>query len=68
MLKIETLKEIANDYAAKLATPIYIGIRAGYLENEAAVRELASDKFIIDTPMGIVQQFTKAHLSNEKPA
>jgi CRISPR-associated protein Cst2 len=67
-LKIETLQEIARDYAGKLATPIYIGIRTGYLQNEEAIKALASDVFIIDTPMGIVQQFTKSYLSNEETA
>jgi CRISPR-associated protein Cst2 len=64
MLKIEALREIAKDYADKLATPIYIGIRSGYLENEAEVKALAGDVFIIDTPIGIVQTFSENYLKS----
>jgi len=39
-LKVETLKEIAKDYADRIATPIYIGIRKGYLKNETDVLQL----------------------------
>ncbi|OYT61331.1 hypothetical protein B6U67_05990 [Methanosarcinales archaeon ex4484_138] len=36
------LKEIASDYADRLVTPVYVGIRKGYLnpENEETVRAL----------------------------
>ncbi|MBK8656655.1 MAG: hypothetical protein IPN20_22710 [Haliscomenobacter sp.] len=49
-IKIDCLKEIAKDYAGKLATPIYIGIRKGYLQNEEAVRALNGGEFVVDTP------------------
>jgi len=63
-LKIETLMEIVKDYSDKLTTPIYIGIRKGYLENETELRNLAEkSKITIDTPIGIVNQFTLAHLN-----
>jgi CRISPR-associated protein Cst2 len=61
-LKIETLKEIAADYAGKLSTPIYIGIRTGYLQNEDEVKALDGIGFVVDTPLGIVQKFNEAHL------
>lgn len=61
-LKIETLKEIAVDYAGKLATPIYIGIRTGYLQNEDDVKALDGHGFVVDTPLGIVQKFIETHL------
>jgi CRISPR-associated protein Cst2 len=61
-LKIACLQEIAKDYAAKLATPIYIGIRTGYLQNEDDVKALDGKGFVVDTPLGIVQKFTEAHL------
>mgnify|MGYP000093562336 CR=1 FL=1 len=61
-LKIETLQEIAKDYAAKLATPIYIGIRTGYLQNEEDVKSLNGLGFVVDTPLGIVQKFTETYL------
>jgi CRISPR-associated protein Cst2 len=61
-LKINCLQEIQSDYASKLATPIYVGIRTGYLQNEDAVRALTEKGFVIDTPLGIVQKFIEAHL------
>ncbi|MBK9336385.1 MAG: type I-B CRISPR-associated protein Cas7/Cst2/DevR [Lewinellaceae bacterium] len=61
-LNLATLQEIAQDYAAKLAGKIYIGIRTGYLENEADIRNLDPNVFVVDTPAGIVKQFTEAHL------
>lgn len=62
-LKIEALKEIAADYAGKLATPIYIGIRTGYLQNEEEVKALNGQTFVVDTPLGVVKKFTEAHLN-----
>lgn len=62
-LNIETLKQIANDFKDKLATPIYIGIRAGYLQNEEEIK-LIGEGFIIDSPQGIVNQFTNGYLKN----
>ena len=62
-LNIDILKQLAADYQAKLATPIFIGIRSGYLQNEEAVK-LIGDGFIIDSPIGIVSQFNQQFLSN----
>ena len=62
-LKIEALKQIKADYQSKLATPIFIGIRSGYLQNEEAINKLTSEGFIIDSPVGVVNQIIKAHLS-----
>jgi CRISPR-associated protein Cst2 len=62
-LKINTLLEIARDYSTKLSTPIYIGIRSGYLQNEEEIKALSSDKFVIDSPVGVVQAFVNSHLS-----
>lgn len=61
-LKIEALDEIQNDFSSKLATPIYLGIRTGYLENEAEVKALSGQNFIVGTPIGIVQNFIEKHL------
>ncbi len=46
ILKIETFKEILKDYADRIATSVFIGIRAGYLKNETEVRELAGSYII----------------------
>lgn len=62
-LNIETIRQIAKDYKDKLATPIYIGIRTGYLQNEEDVKALG-DGFVIDSPIGIVNQFNEKHLKN----
>ncbi|MBW3470441.1 type I-B CRISPR-associated protein Cas7/Cst2/DevR [Arthrospiribacter ruber] len=62
-LNIETLKQIAQDFKEKLATPIYIGIRSGYLQNESEVKVLG-EGFIIDSPQGVTIKFTENHLKN----
>lgn len=62
-LNIDILKQIATDYKEKLATPIYIGIRSGYLQNEEEVKALGNG-FIVDSPVGIVNQFNQKYLSN----
>jgi len=41
ILKTETFKEIVKDYADRIATPVFVGIRSGYLKNEGEVRDLA---------------------------
>lgn len=46
ILKIETFKEILKDYADRIATSVFIGIRSGYLKNETEVRELAGSYII----------------------
>ena len=38
-LKIETFKEIISDYSDRIAKPVLIGIRSGYLKNEDAVKK-----------------------------
>jgi CRISPR-associated protein Cst2 len=39
-LKVDTLKEIAKDYADRIVSPIFIGVRKGYLKNESEVLQL----------------------------
>lgn len=41
VFKVETFKEVIRDYADRIATPVLLGIRAGYLRNEEDVRNLA---------------------------
>lgn len=62
-LNIETLKQIAEDFKDKLATSIYIGIRAGYLQNESEVKEIG-ERFIVDSPQAIAAKFIENHLKN----
>ena len=61
-LNIPLIEELAKDYSEKLATPIYIGIRQGYLENEEEVKALAEKGFIVDSPVAVVLSFIKNHL------
>ena len=66
IIKIETLKEIVSDYEDRLVTPVYIGIRSGYLNpvNEDAIHALAGDKspFIVNTPINATKAFVSSHL------
>lgn len=60
-LNLDVIKQIASDYSSKLATPIYIGIRAGYLHNEDDVKALGAG-FVVDSPIGIVNKFNENYL------
>lgn len=61
ILNIDALKEIADDYKTKLATPIYIGIREGYLQNEEEVKTIG-EEFVVKSPIGAVNEFISNHL------
>lgn len=65
ILNVDLLLELAEDYKDKFATPIYIGIRTGYLQNEEEVKDKLKGNFVVDTPVGIVNQFTEKYLKNE---
>lgn len=65
-IKIDMLREIIGDYANRLVTPVYIGLRTGYLEagNEARLREeLAPGKMPhpveITTPLQAVERMVE---------
>jgi CRISPR-associated protein Cst2 len=64
ILDTKVLLQLAEDYKAKLATPIYIGIRAGYLQNEEEARSLG-EAFVVASPVEIVNRFTQNYLKNE---
>lgn len=40
-LNTQRLKEIVADYASRIVTPVFVGIREGYLDNQDEVRELS---------------------------
>lgn len=61
-LNIPLIEELANDYAHKLATPIHIGIRNGYLGNEEQVKALAGKGFVVDSPVAVVRSFIETYL------
>ncbi len=66
-LNMETLKEVILDYKDRIMTPVYIGIRTGYLSNEKDIKEHIEDinkeinpnKIIISTPINAIKEFTK---------
>jgi CRISPR-associated autoregulator DevR family len=41
IFKTETFTEVIKDYGDRIVTPVFLGIRTGYLKNEENVRELA---------------------------
>ncbi len=64
-LKVETLREIVRDYSDRLTTNVYIGIRKGYLKNEADVLKLSGTQekgivFAVTTPVEAAEQMAKA--------
>jgi len=64
ILNIELLLELSNDYKDKLATPIYVGFRKGYLQNEEEINEKLKEGFVLASPVEIVNQFNKNYLTN----
>jgi CRISPR-associated protein Cst2 len=61
-IDVDALKEIVRDYKDKICTPVYIGIRTGFLKNEDEVRrELTRDDgFIVTTPIDAAKQLTES--------
>ncbi len=61
--KKETLKEIINEYADRMVTPVYIGIRKGFLANEdelhALAQELGKEKIVVTTPREAMAQLAE---------
>ena len=65
ILDIDLLLELQKEYKERLATPIYVGIRKGYLQNENDVNEKLKDGFTVGTPVSIVNEFIQNYLKNE---
>lgn len=62
-LKVETLKEVIEDYKPKLATPIYIGFRSGYLENESKIKDLEKEHNVkTGSPIAMANSFIENYL------
>jgi CRISPR-associated protein Cst2 len=64
-LKVDTLREIARDYSGRIVTPIFVGVRKGYLKNETDVLQLGkgeekSVSFKITTPIDSADQMAQA--------
>lgn len=65
IIKIETLKEIISDYRNRLATPVFIGVRKGYLhpDNEVALENFAAENSNIAklaSPVEAINNLTEA--------
>lgn len=63
ILKIDTLKEVIRDYSDRIVTPVFMGIRKGYLKNEAEVLKLLPEgnvALIVTTPVDAAEQMAKA--------
>lgn len=64
-VKIEMLKEVISDYASRLVTSVFIGIRTGYLEaeNEKQLRAAFSESQVprveIVTPLQAIERLTQ---------
>lgn len=62
IIKLETLKQIIADYQDRIVTPVYIGIRLGYLhpENEAELMNWAKDNETVQvlSPIAAVNELT----------
>lgn len=57
-INIKALKEIVKDYQDRICTPIFVGIRAGFLKNEEDVLQSLTrqDGFIVTTPIDAAHQ------------
>lgn len=56
-INTKRLKEIVADYNDRIITPIFVGIRTGYLENEEEVCSLQdNERFKITTPLQALTQ------------
>ena len=43
VFKIKTFKEVISDYADRIAVPVLLGIRAGYVKNEDEITTQTKD-------------------------
>lgn len=64
-LKLDTLKEIVADYADRIVTRVFVGIRMGYLhpESERQLKEWANEAnspILLTTPIQAVTRLTEA--------
>lgn len=66
LLKINTLRQIIEDYRDKFATPVYIGIREGYLQNEEDVKALSDNiAIVVGSPISVAQSFISNYLTTK---
>jgi len=65
IMDVDLLLELQKDYKEKLATPIFIGFRKGYLQNEDEIADRLKEGFTVGSPVSIVNQFVQNYLKNE---
>ena len=60
-IDVDALKEIVSDYKDRIVTPVYIGIRTGFLKYEEELRRELNrmDGFIVTTPREAARQLTE---------
>lgn len=61
VLNIDLLKELIDDYKDRIETPVYIGIRKDYLENDEQIQNLNEYngiKIIIGTPINVCSKIS----------
>lgn len=62
-LRVETLREVINEFADRIVTPVYVGIRKGFLANETAVyalaEELGKERIVVTTPRVAMAQLAE---------
>ncbi|MEO9295892.1 MAG: DevR family CRISPR-associated autoregulator [Nitrososphaera sp.] len=60
ILKVDTLKEVVKDYVDRLTTPVFLGIRKGYLRNEHEVLALSGKQngveIVVTTPVDAAER------------
>jgi CRISPR-associated protein Cst2 len=57
VLNDDTLQEIVNDYKSKICTPVFVGIRKGFVGNEQKVKTLHDGvNFVVTTPIDAANQ------------
>lgn len=52
VFKDEAFMEVIKDYADRIVTPVFLGIRSGYLKNEKEIRKLEG-KYVVQQTNGI---------------
>jgi CRISPR-associated protein Cst2 len=68
VLRVETMKEIVEDYKNKICTPVFVGIRSGFLGNQDDVRTLTEHEgvnFKVTTPIDAANQMANTILSEK---
>jgi CRISPR-associated protein Cst2 len=60
-IKVLALKEIVDDYKDRICTPVFVGIRKGYIKNENEVTDSLKKKegFIVTTPIGAAREICR---------